>query len=125
MAKTTASKSPVWKAVCAGTLTGVINGVFGAGGGMVLAPLFLRWLKLDEKKALATSVAVIMPLCALTAAIYASRGALRGITVWPYLAGGLAGGVVGGLTFGKVSAVWLRRFFALFVLYGGVRFLIK
>ena len=39
----------------------------------------------------------------------------------PYLAGGLIGGWVGGRVFQKMSMVWLRRGFALLLLYGGVR----
>ena len=33
-------------------------------------------------------------------------------------------GALGGLLFGKVSGLWLRRLFALFLLYGGVRYLL-
>ena len=43
---------------------------------------------------------------------------------WPYLAGGLAGGFVGGKLFTRVPAVWLRRLFAAFLVYGGVRYLL-
>ena len=42
----------------------------------------------------------------------------------PYLLGGLAGGLVGGRLMGRVSVVWLRRIFAAFLLYGGVRYLL-
>ncbi len=110
-------------AVCGG-LTGIVNGLFGAGGGMLLVPLLLRWLKLDEKKAMATSVAIIFPLCALSALIYCLKHDLADVNVWPFLLGGLAGGVLAGLTFGRVKALWLRRAFALIVLYGGVRILL-
>ena len=36
----------------------------------------------------------------------------------------LAGGFVGGKLFGKVSAPWLRRIFGVFLVYGGVRYLL-
>ena len=42
----------------------------------------------------------------------------------PYLAGGLAGGWLGGRLFKKLSMVWLRRGFALLILYGGVKALL-
>lgn len=42
----------------------------------------------------------------------------------PYLLGGLGGGFVGGRLFQKVSNLWLRRIFACFLLYGGVRYLL-
>ena len=37
--------------------------------------------------------------------------------------GGFAGGLVGGKLFKKVPDLWLRRIFALFLLYGGWRYL--
>ena len=36
----------------------------------------------------------------------------------------LVGGLVGGKVFKKLSMVWLRRVFALLILYGGVRALL-
>ena len=42
----------------------------------------------------------------------------------PYLLGGLAGGFLGGKLFTKVPAVWLRRLFGAFLVYGGVRYLL-
>ena len=36
----------------------------------------------------------------------------------PYLVGGLLGGLVGGKLFQKVPVVWLKRVFALLILYG-------
>ena len=38
--------------------------------------------------------------------------------------GGLIGGLVGGKVFKKLSMVWLRRVFALLILYGGVKALL-
>ena len=88
---------------------------------MVLVPLLVLWCGLDQRKAFATSVAVILPLCALSAAIYLLRG---GVDLWaalPYLVGGLLGGLLGGKLFKRLNMVWLRRGFALLILYGGAR----
>ncbi|MBQ8004256.1 MAG: TSUP family transporter, partial [Oscillospiraceae bacterium] len=73
-------------AVC-GALAGVANGFFGAGGGMVLIPLFTRWIKMDDKKAFATSLAVILPLCAVSAVIYLIKGSVDLSTELPYVIG--------------------------------------
>lgn len=113
----------LWYAL-AGGAAGVINGFFGGGGGMVLVPLLAGKCGLDQRKAFATSVAVIAPLCALSAGIYWVRGDLDLTAALPYLAGGLAGGFIGGKVFKKMSMVWLRRGFALLILYGGVRALL-
>ena len=47
----------------AGALAGCINGFFGAGGGMVLVPLLLWLVRLEDKAAFSSAVAVILPLC--------------------------------------------------------------
>lgn len=110
-----------WKSFLAGVGAGIVNGFFGGGGGMVLVPLLSRWCGLEQRKAFATSVAIILPLCALSSIIYFFRGGLDFTVALPYLAGGLIGGFVGGKTFQKFNVVWLRRLFALLLLYGGVK----
>lgn len=113
-----------WKLRLTGTLGGLVNGLFGGGGGMVVVPLLTRWCGVEEKKAFATCVAVIFPFCLLSAAIYLFRTDFDLLTALPYLMGGLAGGFVGGKLMDRVSVVWLRRIFAAFLLYGGVRYLL-
>ena len=107
-----------------GAAAGLVNGCFGGGGGMVMVPLLTRWCGLEQKQALATCVGVILPFCVLSAAIYVLQGGFDWLMALPYLIGGGIGGALGGLLFQKVSALWLRRIFALFLLYGGVRYLL-
>ena len=107
-----------------GAAAGLVNGCFGGGGGMVMVPLLTRWCGLEQKQALATCVGVILPFCVLSAAIYVLRGGFDWLMALPYLIGGGIGGALGGLLFQQVSALWLRRIFALFLLYGGVRYLL-
>lgn len=118
-----ARKRALWFAA-AGGAAGLINGFFGGGGGMVLVPLLAGKCGLGPRKAFATSVAVIAPLCALSAGIYWFRGHLDLRTALPYLAGGLVGGWIGGRLFRQLSMKWLRRAFALLILYGAVRSLL-
>lgn len=110
-----------WKFAVTGALAGLANGLFGSGGGMFLVPLFTRWTKLPQRKAFATSVAVILPLSLVSAGIYWFRGGLELEAAWPYLLGGFLGGLLSGRVFQKVPLTWLRRAFALLILYGGVR----
>ncbi len=113
----------LWFAL-AGGAAGLVNGFFGGGGGMILVPMLAGKCGLDQRKAFATSVAVIAPLCALSSVIYWLRGGLDLAAALPYLAGGLVGGLIGGKLFKKLSMKWLRRVFALLILYGGVRSLL-
>ena len=91
---------------------------------MLLVPLLAGWCGLGQRKAFATSVAVILPLCVLSAAIYLFRGGVELLLALPYLAGGLLGGLLGGKLFKGLSMTWLRRGFALLILYGGVKALL-
>jgi len=105
----------------AGGLAGLANGLFGGGGGSVLVPLLTRGCGLDQRKAFATSVAVILPLCVLSVAIYFFRGGLDVMAALPYLIGGTIGGWAGGKWFRGMNMVWLKRAFGLLLIYGGVR----
>jgi len=109
------------KFAVSGALTGFVNGFFGAGGGMLLIPLLTKLCRVEDKKAFATSVAVVLPICLASLAIYAFRGELSLNGAWPYLAGGAAGGILGGLLFKKVSAGFLHKALGLFILWGGFR----
>ena len=104
-----------------GALAGAANGFFGGGGGSVLVPLLTGRCGMDQRRAFATSVAVILPLCALSAAIYLWRGGLDVAAALPYLLGGAVGGWAGGRWFRGVKMPWLRRAFGLLLIYGGVR----
>ena len=117
-------KRPWLAPAVAGGLAGVANGFFGGGGGMVLVPLLTGRCGLDQRRGCATSVAIILPLCVLSSVIYFFRGGLDLSAALPYLLGGLAGGWIGGRVFRRLNMDWLRRAFALLILYGGVRSLL-
>ena len=57
----------------AGLAIGIINGLLGAGGGMIAVPL-LQKLGLDRKQAHANAVAVILPITVLSAVLYLVNG---------------------------------------------------
>ena len=89
---------------------------------MVLVPLLMFRCGLDRRRAFASSVGHHLPPCApLSAGIYYARGHLDLVQALPYLIGGLVGGLVGGKLFQKVPVVWLKRAFALLILYGAWR----
>ena len=108
----------------AGTAGGLINGLFGGGGGMVLLPLLTKWSRLEARSAFATCVAVIFPMCFVSAAVYVWQVRPDLSMLLPYLAGGVAGGIAGGMTFEKVPVRLLKAIFGAFLLYGGVRYLL-
>ena len=109
------------KYLITGGLAGLANGFFGTGGGLFLVPLFIGWLHMESRRAFAASVAVILPLCAVSVWVCARQGNLNFAAAQPYLIGGALGGLLSGKLFRRLNMIWLRRIFGLFILYGGVR----
>ena len=110
--------------ICGGA-AGIVNGLFGAGGGMVLIPLLTKLTDVEEKEAFACSVGIILPLSVVSVIVYFLRGGDFGAQSVPYLIGGAIGGIGAGLLLKKVKAKWLHRALGLFILYGGYRLLCR
>ena len=106
-----------------GAAAGLVNGLFGAGGGMVLVPMLIRFGKLEDKKAFSSAISVILPMCLITIAVYWTQQIFPIREALPYLLGGLAGGLAGGILFRKVTPQFLHRLFGLIILWGGFRLL--
>ena len=117
----TKQKGEYWKYPLIGALAGTANGLFGAGGGLFLVPLFIKLTKMEEKKAFATSVAVIFPLSVVSLIVYLLRGENILSHGLPFVIGGITGGLVSGKLFSRVSALWLHRLFGLLLVYGAIR----
>ena len=107
----------------AGALAGAVNGLFGAGGGMLLLPVLEKTTDLKEKERFACAVCIILPLSLVSAGVYLLRGGSFAAESVPYLIGGALGGVIAGLALKKISALWLHRLLGVFILWGGIRLL--
>lgn len=110
-----------YKYAVSGAAAGAANGLFGAGGGMILVPLLTRWAGLEDKKAFATSISIIAPLCLVSIVVYCMQGSMDFMQALPYLIGGFLGGLIGGKLFKKVPAKFLHRALGLIIIYGGIR----
>ena len=106
-----------------GAAAGTANGLFGAGGGMVLIPLLTSLTDIDEESVFPSSVSIILPICIVSLSI----GALSGVFAWresiPYLIGSGIGGCIAGMIGKKIPVKWLHRCLGLLILWGGVRYL--
>lgn len=107
----------------AGGAAGLVNGFFGGGGGMVLVPLLLKSGQLRDKETFASAVAIIFPICAVSFLAQLFFLEFPWLQALPYLIGGAAGGILGGKLFRKMPPLWLKRIFAVFILYGAWRYL--
>lgn len=107
-------------ALC-GVLVGLVNGFLGAGGGMLAVPVLTFAAGLPEKKAHATAIALILPLCAVSAVVYAMGGAASYVPDLPAAAGVFAGGIAGALLLKKASPELLTELFYGVMLFAGIK----
>ncbi len=112
-----------WPVSLAGAMAGLVNGIFGGGGGMVLTPLLSRFGQLPDRLLYPTCVAIIFPVCLTSAAVYLFQGAIPLSTALPYLLGGAVGGYLGGKLYQHVPTKLLRLLLTGFLVYAAVRYL--
>ena len=78
--------------IIAGIGAGAVNGLFGAGGGMIAVPI-IKGKDKNQKEAQASAVGVILPLCMLSAAIYYIKGYYTLSEALPYVPFSVAGAI--------------------------------
>lgn len=109
---------PILWGTLGGLAVGMINGLLGAGGGMALVPL-LESLGIKGKKGHATSLSIILPLSAVSAALYLYKGWFRAEAMLAYLPSGLLGAIIGAWLLDRMHTSWLKIAFGLLLLWGG------
>ena len=112
-----------WGMWLAGFCAGAVNGLFGAGGGMVLVPLLTGLTDLQEEEVFPSSVSIILPICFVSLLLSVSQDDLTLKQIWPYLLGSGLGGIAAGLWGRKIPVVWLHRILGVLILWGGIRYL--
>lgn len=114
-------KSSVYTAI-AGAAAGIVNGLFGASGGMILVPMLTKLTDLDDREVFPASISIILPMCIITLLMQAGAG-LPFRDALPYLIGSVIGGLLAGVCGKKVPTVWLHRVLGVLILWGGWRYL--
>lgn len=110
--------------VLCGGVIGFINGFMGAGGGMLLVPVLFYICKLETKKAHATAVLVILPLCVASGIIYILKNAFDFAITLPVGIGTIAGGVVGTFLLKKLKSDWISLIFYLVMIGAGIKLIV-
>lgn len=106
-----------------GIAAGAINGLLGAGGGMILVPLLTALDLLEEQDVFPASVSIIFPICIVSLLIDPGIFCLPISQAIPYLLAAIPGGLLAGKLEKKIPVKWLHRGLGLLILFGGVRYL--
>ncbi|MDE7390602.1 MAG: sulfite exporter TauE/SafE family protein [Lachnospiraceae bacterium] len=106
-----------------GAFSGIINGLLGAGGGMLAVPTLKT--QTEPQKAHATTVAIIMPMCLVSSIWYLCTNKVTISDAMPYAPYGVIGAIIGAFLLARLNAKWLRIIFNLFMLWAGIRMIMK
>ena len=107
----------------AGLLIGVVNGLFGAGGGMIAVPILSR--SLPPKQSHATSIAVIFPLSLFSATLYYIEGNVDLAACIKFIPFGIIGAALGAYILPKIKVRLLSRIFGGFMVWAGLRLILS
>jgi uncharacterized membrane protein YfcA len=107
--------------IAAGLLTGVLSGLLGVGGGVVMVPIMVLGLGLDQHTAQGTSLAVIVPTALVGAGTHMRQGRIALAEAGWLGLGGLAG-AAGGTAFALgLGGATLQRVFGAFLILVAVQ----
>lgn len=103
-------------------LAGGLNGLLGTGGGMVLVFALGALLGRERgKEVFAISSFGILVFSLVSAMTYTSGGSLTGVALPRFALPAAGGGIIGALLLDKLKLFWLKKIFAVLLLYAGAK----
>ena len=100
-----------------GVLAGITCGLFGTGGGMILVPSFVYILKINPKRARATSLCCMLAMVIASSIYYYQNHYINWKIGGLCAIGGIVGGFFGAKLLKKVPDYILKAVFICFLLY--------
>lgn len=104
-----------------GLIAGILAGWLGIGGGALMVPMMILGFGIETKTAIATSLAVIVPISVSAACKHWGTGRIDFGLFWPMALAGLIGAVGGAWILDKTSPELAKRSLAVFLVYSAVR----
>ncbi len=103
-----------------GLAGGLVNGLFGAGAGLVLVPLIKISSDLEDKKVHATTLSCVLLMCVVSSIIFVvNKQVDYGLTMW-CLIGSLGGALLGTVLLQKFKNKIINLIFSCILIVAGV-----
>jgi len=112
------------KLLLIGIVIGLVNGLFGSGGGTIAVPALVILLGLGQHKAHATAISIIFPLSIISSFLYFRHGNLNLRLAQLVALGGIIGSYIGAKSLTKVPTNILRKIFGIFMIIAAIRMII-
>ncbi len=110
--------------IFSGVFIGFINGFFGGGGGMLCVPLLEKVFKLETKKAHATAILIILPICITSAITYMVNGNFNLSATLNIGVGVILGGIIGATLLNKLNSLVTAVIFSLLMILAGIKMVV-
>lgn len=121
------SKAAVYFSPAAGLIgifSGIASGLFGVGGGIVMVPAMVFFLKMDIKVAVGTSLAVIIPTAFIGTFKHWSLGNIDWKVALSLAPAAMLGGYAGAWLTTHISSGNLKKAFGGFIVLVGLKLLL-
>ncbi len=105
-------------------LAGIVNGFLGTGGGILLmCALSLVPANSDNsvRDKFSQVIAIVLPLSLISVISYGESVNLESAA--PYILPGILGGVCGAVLLDKLSVNFIKKLFAIMIIWAGINFL--
>lgn len=109
------------KKIIIGISAGIICGLFGTGGGMILVPGFVYILRIEPKKARATSLFCMLVMVIVSSFFYYKENYIDWKIGFMCAIGGIIGGYLGAKTLKSIPDYLLKIAFIMFIGYYSIR----
>ena len=110
-----------YKLIGLGLVAGLLNGVFGSGGGTIIVPSLVFLLKLKDYKAHATAIPIILPLTIISVLVYVFNNKIPFSHAFFVIIGGLVGSYLGAKFLNRIPVNYLRKYFGSLIIYTALR----
>jgi hypothetical protein len=108
-----------------GLFAGIMAGLCGVGGGIVMVPAFVYFLGMEQKAAIATSMAVIVPTSLMAIGRFQQSGLVQWHIFWPTAIGAIFAAYFATGWVRKLSNDQLTKIFAVVMILVGISMLFK
>ena len=104
---------------------GFINGFFASGGGIIAVLILQKFFSLEEKKAHATSIIIILPLTLAGVLIYSMAGFFDMPVIIKAASGAALGALLGAKLLSRLSGKFIRIGFGIVMVAASVKMLLS
>lgn len=106
--------------IAVGLGAGLLSGLFGVGGGVVIVPALVLWLRYEQRLATGTSLAAIVPTATVGVIAYASSGNVDWVAALILAVGAVIGAQIGSWLLPRLPAAALQLAFTVFIIVAAV-----